>query len=190
MPPTGTSAPLLLPTPSAATPSPTATSPPHSQDAVLHNVVSSSTSSPCCRSTPNAVLLDLHTTLVIPDYHLYYSGPISAFHPDYHALGDGSLVATPLIADIRSANVQLGLMSALAMFFLVSTMVSLQYLRRGKVKRKLLFYLFFISQVSGLASIVTIIIPSFNQFVSCTRYVRLLRLHEVLNLHWSAVSVM
>ena len=120
---------------------------------------------------PTAVVIDLHTSVVIPDYHLYYAGPISTFHPEYHALGDGSLVAPPLIADLRSANVQLSLMSALAMFFLVTTMLSIQYLRRGKIKKKILFYIFSASQALGLASIITIIVPFFNQFVSCTRYV-------------------
>lgn len=131
-----------------------------------------STSSPCCRkSTPKAVVLDLHTTIVIPDFHLYYHTPISHFQPDYHALGDGSLVATPLIADIRSANIQLSLMSALAMFFLVTSVISMQYLRRGKIKTKVLFYILLASQVLGLVSILMVIIPFYNQFIDCTRYV-------------------
>ena len=86
------------------------------------------------------------------------------------------MVASPLIADLRSANVQLAVMSALAMFFLVTTVLSIQYLRRGKIKKKTLFYILLASQVLGLVSIITIIVPFFNQFISCTRCVEFYKL--------------
>ncbi|KAJ3554697.1 hypothetical protein NM688_g2969 [Phlebia brevispora] len=124
--------------------------------------------SSCCQPTPTAVVLDIHTRLVIPNYHLYYSAPIASFRPDYHALSDGSLVATPLIVDIRSANIELSLTSALGMFFLITTVISIQYLWKGKIKKKVLFYILTASQVLGLVTSVMLIIPFFNQFISCT----------------------
>ncbi len=140
---------------------------PSTQDVIPVNAVSSA----CCSSTPNIVVLDLHTTIVIPNYSLFYSTPIASFLPDYRALADGSLVAPPLISDIESANVHLALMSALAMFFIITTLTSIRYLRRGKFKKKILFYILFASQLLGLVSIVALIIPFFNSFVSCTAYV-------------------
>ncbi|PSR85857.1 hypothetical protein PHLCEN_2v5333 [Hermanssonia centrifuga] len=137
---------------------------PSTQDVIPVNTVSSA----CCSSTPNIVVLDLHTTIVIPNYSLFYSTPIASFLPDYRALADGSLVAPPLISDIESANVHLALMSALAMFFIITTLTSIRYIRRGKFKKKILFYILFASQLLGLVSIVALIIPFFNSFVSCT----------------------
>lgn len=118
-------------------------------------------------STPDAVLLDLHTTIVIPDYYLYYHAPISSFHPTYHALADGSLVATPFIADMRSANIHLACISAITMFFLVTTLTTAQYIRRGKIKKKGLFWFLLFSQLLGMIAMLSMIVPFFDQFVGC-----------------------
>lgn len=120
-------------------------------------------------SSPNVVLVDLHTTIVIPDFDLYYNGrPIQSFQPSYHALGDGSLVATPFIVDVRSANILLALFSALAMFFVMNTVSAAYFVRIGKVKRMGLFYVLFSSQLLGTIAMLTPIITYFDQFVSCT----------------------
>ncbi|KAI0348654.1 hypothetical protein BDW22DRAFT_112554 [Trametopsis cervina] len=118
-------------------------------------------------ATPNAVEIDLHTTIIIPNYEIYYGTNISSFKPNYHALGDGSLVATPFIADISSANVQLACTSALAAFFCVTSWITVQYIRHGKIKRKGLFYVLLCSQLLGLAAMLIFIVPSFNQSVDC-----------------------
>lgn len=123
----------------------------------------------CCASTPNVVLVDLHTTIVISDFDLYYKGrSIQSFQPPYHALGDGSLVATPFIVDVRSANLTLAMFSALAMFFVINTITAAQFLRRGKFKHMGLFHILFLSQFLGVLAMLTPIVTFFDQFTNCT----------------------
>ena len=115
------------------------------------------------------VLVDLHTTIVIPNFDLYYSGhPIQSFQPSYHALGDGSLVATPFIVDVRSANILLALFSALAMFFVMNTLSAAEFFRTVKIKRMGLFYVLLFSQLLGAVGMLTPMVTYFDQFVSCT----------------------
>ncbi|KIP12582.1 hypothetical protein PHLGIDRAFT_262280 [Phlebiopsis gigantea 11061_1 CR5-6] len=119
-------------------------------------------------STRNVVIVDLHTTVVIPDFHLYYGDQsIQSFQPPYHALGDGSLVATPFIVDVRGANLLLVIFSALAMFFILNTITAIQFLRRWTVKRMSLFYVLFVSQLLGAVGMLAPLVTYFDQFASC-----------------------
>ncbi|KAI0704932.1 hypothetical protein BC835DRAFT_1410268 [Cytidiella melzeri] len=145
--------------------------PADSTSAAISFVTPSPTSTPSFDSStsPNIVELHLHTTILIPDFSRYYKGDIRNFHPNYHALADGSLVATPFISDLRSANLQLAYVSAFIAFFCITSWSAIQYIRRGKVKRKGLFYALLASQILGLGASVIVIVPFFNQFISCAR---------------------
>lgn len=127
----------------------------------------SSSSSSCCGSSPNIVVIKLHTTVVIPNYDLYYSAPIDAFNPPYHALADGSLVATPFITDVRGANLLLVLLSAAATFFFINTFWAASFLRKGNIKNKTLLYFLLASQALGVAAMGSLLATYFDQFANC-----------------------
>ncbi|CAA7266577.1 unnamed protein product [Cyclocybe aegerita] len=117
---------------------------------------------------PNTLVVQLATTLVIPDYTLYYSPtPIESFRPTYAALNDGSLLAPPFYEDLTNANLGLLMTGALAVVFLRNIIVSGDYLRRGKVKKKNLFYILFLSQLLAPVAFVPIILSYFTQRISC-----------------------
>ncbi|RDB28826.1 hypothetical protein Hypma_015374 [Hypsizygus marmoreus] len=119
----------------------------------------------CCA---NKVIINLSTTLVIPDYSLYYSDPIDSFQPSFYASNDGSLVAPPFIEDLSSANISLLVTGMLAMLFVRNIIVSGDYLRRGKVKRKVLFYVLFFSQMLAPISFAPVIMSYFTQRLDCS----------------------
>lgn len=119
----------------------------------------------CC---PNKVVINLSTALVIPDYSLYYDTPIESFQPQFYALNDGSLVAPPFFQDLAGANVSLLVTGMLAMLFVRNMLVSGDYIRRGKVKKKTLFYVLFLSQILAPISLVPVILSYFNEFLNCT----------------------
>lgn len=125
------------------------------------------TPSPSC-TAPNIVVIELATTLRIPDFARFYYTPIESFHPSYNALPDGSLVSPPLISDIRTANAWLLVYSATAVFFLFNSLFSHRYIREGHVKKKTLFYLLFCSQILGLMAAIPMIVPFFTSSVNCT----------------------
>jgi hypothetical protein len=118
--------------------------------------------------TSNAVLIELHTTVLIPDYALYYKGSLQSFVPQYHALADGSLVATPFITDVRSANVLLAVLGVSTMFFIVNTCTAIQYLRRNRIRKMFLFYFLLASQVLGTTATLAQMSTFFDQFAHCT----------------------
>ncbi|KAF9456544.1 hypothetical protein BDZ94DRAFT_1275389 [Collybia nuda] len=119
----------------------------------------------CC---PNKVVIHLSTTVVIPDYGLYYSVPIESFRPTYYAYDDGSLIAPPFIQDLVGANISLLVTGFIAMLFVRNIIVTGDYIRRGKVKNKTLFHILFLSQILAPISFVPIIISYFNQLLNCT----------------------
>ncbi|KAF8078473.1 hypothetical protein FPV67DRAFT_1648275 [Lyophyllum atratum] len=119
----------------------------------------------CCA---NKVIINLSTALVIPDYSLYYAAPIESFQPTFFALADGSLLAPPFLDDLNGANISLLVNGMLTMLFVRNIFVSGDYLRRGKVKRKTLFYILFLSQILAPISLVPVIMSSFNQSINCT----------------------
>lgn len=131
------------------------------------SVQSFSTTPSQSQPTSNAVLIELRATVLIPDYTLYYKGPLQSFVPRYHALADGSLVATPFITDVRGANVVLALLGVSVMFFTVNTCTVIQYLRRSRIRKMFLFYLLLSSQVLGATAMLTQMSTFFDQFANC-----------------------
>ncbi|KAF8973889.1 hypothetical protein BDZ97DRAFT_403352 [Flammula alnicola] len=118
---------------------------------------------------PNTLVVQLSTTLVIPNYNLFYA-PISieTFIPTYSTLPDGSLLTPPFHQDLINSNLGLVLAGALATVFARNILVSGDYIRRGKVKKKTLFYVLFLSQILAPVAIVPIILSYFTQQMSCT----------------------
>ncbi|OCH96527.1 hypothetical protein OBBRIDRAFT_787084 [Obba rivulosa] len=123
---------------------------------------------PSCSPTPNVVVIDLYTTLTIPDYSLYYSTPIESFRPTFLALPDGSLISQPFIADQKWSNAWLFVYGSLTMLFLYNSVIAGSYIRRVKVKNKSLFWLLFVSQILALAAPVSEVVGAFDFTASCT----------------------
>jgi hypothetical protein len=123
---------------------------------------------PCCSYADNEVIIQLSTTVTIPDYHRYYDAPIDSFAPAYYALPDGSLVTPTYLSNLRSAYFNLIFLCALIMIFFRNILVSGDYVRRGKVKKKGLFYLLFASQILGPVVLLPPLIAYFHESMDCT----------------------
>ncbi|KAG6846007.1 hypothetical protein H0H87_011055 [Tephrocybe sp. NHM501043] len=119
----------------------------------------------CCA---NKVIINLSTALVIPDYSLYYSGPLDSFQPSFYALDDGSLITPPFVEDLSDANLSLLVNGMLTMLFIRNIIVSGDYLRRVRVKKKTLFYVLFLSQILAPIGLIPVIMSSFSQALNCT----------------------
>lgn len=119
----------------------------------------------------NRVVVQLTTTLVIPDYNRYYNTPIHEFQPVYSTLGDGSLITQPFTDDLLQSNVNIFLMGILAMLFLRNVFVSGDYIRRAKLKKKGLFYLLFNSQMLAFPALIPVVASHFNRTIDCSRHV-------------------
>jgi hypothetical protein len=89
---------------------------------------------PAPSASTTEVVVKLTTTLLIPDYPLYYNTPIADFNPNYEAYPDGSLIAAPYRSDSEQANEALLLLSVLITIFLRNVFVSGNYIRRVKVR--------------------------------------------------------
>ncbi|KAF8922399.1 hypothetical protein CPB85DRAFT_45797 [Mucidula mucida] len=121
----------------------------------------------CC--APNEVVIALTTTVVIPDYARYYHHiPISDFAPAYIALGDGSLVTQPYIENQHATTVAALLVGSIGALFARNAVVSGDYLRRANVKKKVLFYILFASQLMGVLTAIPLIVGLFDRTVNCT----------------------
>lgn len=121
---------------------------------------------PC---SPNEVVVHLSTTVLITDFDRFWEPtPIASFQPTFNALDDGSLVTPPFVQDLYDANLTLLVTGALAIVFIRNIIVSADYLRRGKVKKKTLFYILFLSQVLAPISFVPIILSYFTKVLHCT----------------------
>lgn len=94
--------------------------------------------------------------------------PIAQFTPSYRALDDGSLVAQPLMDDIRFSAVGTLIAGMLITLFIRNLFVSGDYMRRAKVKNKILFYTLFVSQLLGAFTLVPIFISEFDLTSDCT----------------------
>lgn len=117
--------------------------------------------------SPTQVLVEISTSVLIQNYYSYYDGPIELFKPHYHALADGSLVSFPLTSDIRIAQVIAIVCGALCAFFIINIFTVLRYIRWGKVKNKLLFYILLASQVAGPFGIIPNYVGFFYQSADC-----------------------
>jgi hypothetical protein len=113
------------------------------------------------------VVVALSTAISIPDYHRFYDQPIREFRPVYRAFPDGSLAAPPLLDDITASYALLLFIGALIMLFLRNTIVSADYIRRGRVKYKALFYVLLVSQLMGFVTFVLSATTYFTDDVNC-----------------------
>ncbi|RXW24803.1 hypothetical protein EST38_g1068 [Candolleomyces aberdarensis] len=114
------------------------------------------------------VIIQLSTALVVKYDDFYPNTPIESFRPVYRALSDGSLISPPLDEEQRSANLSLLVIGALAAVFLRNIYASADYIHRGRVKKKTLFYLLLASQLLAPVSLTPIIVSFFTENVNCT----------------------
>lgn len=127
---------------------------------------SSSSSSSC---SINTLVVQLSTALVITDYNRFYAPtPIQAFVPSYTSISDGSLLTPPYSQDIIDSNLSLLVTGALAVVFTRNIIVSGDYLRRGRVKKRSLFYVLFLSQILAPLAFIPVILSYFNRRLHCT----------------------
>ncbi|KDQ63763.1 hypothetical protein JAAARDRAFT_65765 [Jaapia argillacea MUCL 33604] len=127
------------------------------------------TASPICCGPPqpSPLVVEFATALTISDYSHYYPNiPPASFTPSYEVLGDGSLLSAPLLADIQRMQSSLVCLGALFLLFLRNVVVTVDYIRRGHVKRKHLFYVVLASQLLGPPAFLSLIIPYFRS-VNC-----------------------
>lgn len=118
--------------------------------------------------TVTQVVVDLTTQVIIPDFSRFYASTSpDSFQPIYHTFGDGSLVAPPLLDDLRINNIFLIITGCLLAIFLRNVFMSANYLWRGKVKKKGLFYFLFLSQLLGPIAIIPIIVAQFDRSADC-----------------------
>ncbi|KAF6766336.1 hypothetical protein DFP72DRAFT_866216 [Ephemerocybe angulata] len=123
------------------------------------------------------------STAVIVKYGAYYpSIPIESFRAEYRALPDGSLISPPFDEDLQSAHLSLLIIGCLAAVFLRNIYVSFDYVRRGKVKKKTLFYVLLASQLFGPLSLFPVILSYFIQRVNCTAVVHVSYISAAISL--------
>ncbi|KAJ3976330.1 hypothetical protein EV361DRAFT_945387 [Lentinula raphanica] len=125
------------------------------------------TNAPSADDYPIQVAVALTTTIVIPDYPLYYDSPIFQFSPDYQALPDGSLIAAPFRLELQQDSGILLLVGVLMTIFLRNAFVSGNYLRRIKVQRTLIFRMLFVSQVVAFVGLVPKTLSFLTPHVNC-----------------------
>ncbi|KIK71146.1 hypothetical protein GYMLUDRAFT_66353 [Collybiopsis luxurians FD-317 M1] len=142
------------------------------------------TPAPSTDSYPTTVVVKLETTLLIPNYPLYYPTPVADFSPNYLALPDGSLVTAPYRSDLIQANAVLLLLSILSTIFLRNVFVSGNYIRRIKVRQKILFFCLFASQVMAFAGLVPKSVSYLTSHLSssCTSVMLVLDLAATLSI--------
>ncbi|KIJ68299.1 hypothetical protein HYDPIDRAFT_36792 [Hydnomerulius pinastri MD-312] len=125
-------------------------------------------------SQASEVVIDLNTMVTIPDFPRFYPGtPAESFQPIYYALSDGSLVAPPLVNDLRVNDIMLIITGFLLTIFLRNIWTATTYIWRGKVKKKGLLYTVFVSQLLGLVGFIPTIVAQFNRSAHCSVTMRL-----------------
>lgn len=117
--------------------------------------------------TPTQLVIPLVTTITIPSRYYTQSG----FQPDYHLLQDGSLITETYRQELQQSYYALLLFSMITVLFFRNIIVSAGYLRRGRIKRKFLFYLLFASQLLGPVALIPILVGFFYPGVDCNLYV-------------------
>lgn len=118
-------------------------------------------------STCVEVVVALSTAISIPDYQRFYAAPLESFQPVYHSFPDGSLAAQPLLDDIKASYGLLLFIGALMMLFLRNVIVSADYIRRGRVRYKTLFYVLLVSQIMGFVTFILSATTYFMNDVNC-----------------------
>lgn len=71
------------------------------------SVTEPATSAPKATILPDVVVVELSTAITINHFSEYYGvSPTDTSQPRYHRLGDGSLVADPLVRDMQAQHVR------------------------------------------------------------------------------------
>lgn len=118
--------------------------------------------------TDTQVVIDLTTLITIPNFSRFYpSTSPDSFQPIYYTFADGSLVAPPLLDDLKITNIFLIITGSLLAIFLRNVFMSAIYVWRGKVKKKGLLYILFLSQLLGPIAIIPIIVAQFDSSANC-----------------------
>lgn len=123
-----------------------------------------------CSST-TAVVVQLATALVIPDYSEFYSGSIDSFQPTWSSLDDGSMITPAYTYQLSKSFTQLMMAGALALLFTRNTIASAEYILFSKIKTKNLLHVLFLSQILGLISSAVSISTYFHNSMDCVAYV-------------------
>ncbi|KAJ7225722.1 hypothetical protein GGX14DRAFT_489964 [Mycena pura] len=116
---------------------------------------------------PNELVIEIATTVLVPDYTRFYDTPISEFHPSYFALPDGSLASVPFMQDLTRSYLSLLVTAMLATLFLRNIIVCVDYLRRANMKRRTLFHLLLCSQLLSMG-LAPLLASYFNSRLDCT----------------------
>lgn len=125
------------------------------------------TASPSSTDDGQVLIIRLSTTLTVSDYHRFYDTPTHSFTPTYDALPDGSLLTQPYIADQRYAYSDLIFLSIMTIVFCRNILVAGDYIYRGKVKKKGLFYLLFASQLLAPVALIPLLVVFFHNSLNC-----------------------
>ncbi|THH03230.1 hypothetical protein EW145_g6425 [Phellinidium pouzarii] len=121
-----------------------------------------------CTDTLDEVLLVISTKAHIMDYSSHYTAtPIEQFRMTYTPLSDGSLVAPPYLYEIQRGNRMLLFVGMMLMLFLRNSVISVDYIRRGRVKFKGLFYALLISQLLAVATFALMATSFFAAYINC-----------------------
>ncbi|KZT30370.1 hypothetical protein NEOLEDRAFT_1173810 [Neolentinus lepideus HHB14362 ss-1] len=112
----------------------------------------------------DAVVVGLSTTFSLTPY---VPPSISSYRPIYSALPDGSFVTPTFLESMGRANGLLFALGAFIAFFIRNIIVSISYVRRGRVKHKYLFYALLVSQILGPVGLVPLIVSYFKP-LDCT----------------------
>lgn len=140
------------------------------------------TTAPSPTSPPNVVVFELSTLITVQHFSDYYGiAPEQFSSPHYLRLGDGSLIATPLIRDMSGAHVSLFVIGLAFCFFLGNTVTSLGFILGGKIKHKTLLYLLFASQLLASATYISLFVGYMNDRINCTVLVMLSQIWTVLS---------
>lgn len=76
-------------------------------------------------------------------------------------------MAPPLAHSIKEANILMLMVGALLMLTVRNIIVSIDYIRRGRVKYKMLLYVLLASQLCGPIAATSILISSFVPKINC-----------------------
>ena len=116
-------------------------------------------------------IVQLSTTLTISGFNHYYHdivNPSQSFTPTYYPLPDGSLITPPYLSHLKYAHTNIIFLSVLTALFFRNILISGDYIRRGKIKKKGLFYLLFASQLLGPVVLLPQLLAYFHSAVNCS----------------------
>ena len=118
-------------------------------------------------SSPTAVVVQLATDLLIPNFPQFYDEQVETFQPTWTNLADGSLVTPAYLDELSKSFLQLMMAGALLLLFTRNTIASTEYILFSGLKTKTLLYVLFISQVLGVISSAVSIATYFHHSMDC-----------------------